>query len=180
MIKPPCNFMSVKQWICWLYQQLIIVEETEPVLKGVQVALDFSGQETIEDLTPISFDTIVNSDSSHISYVGPYFEIDKPGNYYVSWWAATSGSEESPFIQFGITKNEDTSIEDAVLACSPVAEGQISGTAFITIEPTDLINAGDTARVYIRNLSGQTILFAPTVIKAMATIIEVDKSTILL
>lgn len=35
MIKPPCDFMSVKQWICWLYQQInFLQDEIDDIPEG--------------------------------------------------------------------------------------------------------------------------------------------------
>ena len=93
-----------------------------------------SGALTVANNTNVIFDTVLNNQSSNISYHSTTgeFTITKKGNYFVTWWVVTDGSNQFPAVYFSlkVTGNPD------VISASPIVTGQVSGSAFITVSNT--------------------------------------------
>jgi hypothetical protein len=113
----------------------------------------------------VVFDTIVNDQSTNISYntATGEFTITQTGNYYVAWWVTTDGSEGPVNLAFAIQVNGANS----VIGNAPVVTGQINGSALITIPVASAV-------ITLVNESGALVAFATTAVQADIVIIEIN------
>ena len=135
------------------------------ILGGVQAQLVNGKNTQIPNIDTIIFDTILNNQSSDISYNSSngLFTLTKAGNYYVSWWVDTDGSSISSNVTFALAVNGIPISQGS----SPIATSQVSGTALITITATP-------STVSLINVGGGAVKLANTPAQANIDIVELS------
>jgi len=125
--------------------------------------LDLGGA-TVAAGAAVVFDDIILDQSPNISYsTGTgIFTITAPGNYFVTWWIATDGSDGPTNVSFAVELNG----AGGIIGSSPVVTGQVSGYALITVTTTP-------STVTLINVTGAAVLYAATTVQANMTILEV-------
>jgi hypothetical protein len=133
-------------------------------LRGVQVQLVDNGKQTVADGANVIFDTIVNLQSSDISYnaLTGEFTITRTGNYSVVWWVATDGTGVNDAVYFSLKVDGGGDVTSS----SPLVTGQISGSALVTISTTPAI-------LTLVNTSNDIVIFAGLSVQANLVITEV-------
>jgi hypothetical protein len=119
---------------------------------------------SIADGSPVIFDTVVNNQSTDISYstgTGE-FTITAAGNYDVTWWVATNGAGAASMVSLGVVLDTNA----PVTGLSPNVTGQVVGNALITVTTPP-------GTVTLVNNTGDVIFFAGTPIQADLVIEEV-------
>ena len=134
------------------------------MLQGIQTQLLASGGEIIADGASIIFDTVVVDEADNISYNAATgeFTITAAGNYYVSWWVTTDGSDGPVNLAFAVVVDGGASI----IGNAPLVTGQINGQAFLAITAVP-------ATIHLDNVTGASIALASTVVQASMVIMQV-------
>ena len=135
-------------------------------MRGIQVNLINSGDGTIDDNGTVIFDTVVNNQSTSVSYNSTTgeFTINQVGNYYVSWWVAVNGAASATTISFGVSLDSSAPI----IASSAIVSDQLSGIALVSVTtaPSTLI---------LVNLSGDTAFIGNTTVQGSLIILELSE-----
>lgn len=134
-------------------------------LAGIQMQLIGSAQRVIDTQQPLVFDMAVNDQSPYIGYnpLTGEFILSRPGNYFVSWWVATDGSQFPNSISFSLNVNT----VGYTLSSTPIVTGQLSGSSLVTVEtvPTTLT---------LNNISPSAVALASTPVQANLIILQVS------
>ena len=111
----------------------------------------------------VLFNVVLNDQSINISYNSAtgVFTLNGNGNYYVSWWVATSGAGASSTVSFDAVFNGSSIVRSS----SPVVTGQVNGSALITVGAVP-------ATFSLANSTGQTVTYANTPVQANIVILE--------
>lgn len=99
----------------------------------------------------VIFDKVLNHIGRGIFYdqqTGA-FMLAQAGNYVINWSVTVEGSDESPFVKFGLLVNGTIKDFDTI----PVSVGQITGSTLITVTNTP-------AKVALINHTGDIIQFS--------------------
>ncbi len=136
-------------------------------LEGAQLQMQGDVQ-TIDNNTPVIFDTIITDNSSGISYDTTTGEITitESGTYYINWWFSADGSPIATTIDLSIV----TSTGEIITASNPILSGQMSGNALLDITAS----AGSPVTVQLINTTGNEIFVGFTTVRADLTIIKSD------
>lgn len=110
------------------------------------------------------FDTVVNDQSPDINYnpMTGVFTLNRPGNYFISWWVATDGASRSTILQFSV----ELGAANYAQGSTPVVTGQVSGSALVTVaaEPVTLI---------LKSTTSDVVALASTTVQANIVILQV-------
>lgn len=111
----------------------------------------------------ILFDTDINRLNDSITYNEKTGEFRLPPNqhFFVSWWVAVDGTESATNVEFAVSVDH---IPFAVGA-SPLATGQVSGSALVTTE-------SDAKTIAVVNVSGNDIRYAANSVQANIVIVK--------
>ena len=96
----------------------------------------------------VVFDKVVNHIGRGIFYNQQtgIFTLSQTGNYLINWSVSVEGSDESPFVKFGLLVNGLIKDFDTI----PVAVGHVTGSTLITV-------ANKPAKVALVNHTGDII-----------------------
>jgi len=135
------------------------------VLAGIQAELIDSAETRIANNGTILFDTILNNQSSDITYdsLTGSFTLTRAGNYLVAWWIDVNGAASSENVILSVAVNGVSAVRGA----SPVLAGQVTGFALVTITTTP-------STISLVNVSGDIIELASITPQADITIIELS------
>lgn len=135
------------------------------ILNGIQLQLIGSRGSKIGVNDTVLFDSAVNDQSTDISYnpLTGEFTIFKTGNYFVSWWIASEGTDIDNFIQFSIL----TDTLGKTTGATPLVTGQVSGSALLTINTVPTV-------LTLKNTSINNITFAETSVQANIVILQIS------
>lgn len=134
-------------------------------LCGIQMQLAFGAGRTVHPGQTLVFDTAINDQSPDISYdpmLGS-FTLNRPGNYYVSWWVTTDGSERSARLGFSVEINATK----AISGTTPVVTGQLNGSALVTVDATPTM-------LSLKNTAPEAVVLAATNVQANIVILQVS------
>ena len=155
------------------YDYCCIVGETGPTgpagpsseLSGIQLQLVGSANGIIQVNQPVIFDSTINVQSPTIGYnpTNGEFTINSAGNYFVSWWVASEGSDMNNLLQFSVVANTLGNASGD----TPLVTGQVSGTALISATSTPTL-------LQLRNTSANNITLARTPVQANIVILQVS------
>lgn len=135
------------------------------ILNGIQLQLIGNRGSKIGVNETVLFDSAVNDQSTDISYnpLTGEFTISKTGNYFVSWWIASEGTDIDNFIQFSII----TDTLGKTTGATPLVTGQVSGSALLTIDTVPTV-------LTLKNTSINNITFAETSVQANIVILQIS------
>lgn len=140
------------------------IAPAEPI-GGLQAHLEGSPGALLPDNAKIVFDTIDINQSPDISYNSGTgeFTLSSAGNYFITWWVTTDGSEGPVNMIFSVAVNE------AAISTgnSPIVTGQVNGEALITVEDSPAV-------LTLENKTGAVIAFAAITVQAGITIIKLS------
>lgn len=130
---------------------------------GIQAHLLSAPGALLADNANIVFDIVDINQSSDISYDSETgeFEISAEGNYYITWWVTTDGSEGPVNMVFSVVVN-GTPVSTGN---SPIVTGQVMGDVLITVEAAPVT-------VTLENKTGAGIVFANINVQAGITILK--------
>lgn len=111
------------------------------------------------------FDTAINDQSPYISYdpISGGFTLSQSGNYFVTWWVSTDGSEQASNLGFSVEVNAMGPISGA----TPVVTGQLSGSALVTVNANPVI-------LTLNNTTSNVVALASTNVQANIVILQVS------
>ena len=132
-------------------------------LRGVQVQLTNAGGTTIPNGTNVLFNNVITDQSLNITYnsTNGQFQLTSARNYYITWWIATSGANNSQSITFDVQLNGS----GGILASTPITTGQLHGTAFIAV-------GAAPATLSLVNVTGDAVSIPLTPIQANIIVME--------
>ena len=143
----------------------IFIIGTQDFLSGVQIQLQ-GDVTTVAVGDPVIFDTVLNDQSSEISYndVTGEITITESGLYYINWWVSVDGAAAATTIDLAIV----TSAGDTITASSPIVSSQVSGNALLSITATP----ATPVTVQLINTSTDELFIGATTVRADLTIIN--------
>lgn len=156
---PPCPPVC-----CCPYVPPYPYEQKRGVLTGIQAQLTGSGTAALNSNADILFNSVVNTQSPNITYnpATGTFTITRAGNYYVSWWVATDGTESAQSVYISLRLNGT----NEVVSATPSVTGQVNGSALITVKNTP-------STLTMVNTGKEPILLADLDVQANIVITEV-------
>lgn len=130
---------------------------------GIHAQLKNAAVTPLADGATVVFDTVDINQISGISYnmATGEFTITPAGNYYVSWWVTTDGSEGPVNMVFSVNADGAPVTEGN----SPIVTGQVNGDALITVADTPVV-------ITLTNTAGAAILYANTNVQANISILK--------
>lgn len=132
-------------------------------LRGVQVQLTNAGGTTIPSGANVIFNNVITDQSLNITYnsANGQFLLTSARNYYITWWIATSGANDSQSITFDVQLNGS----GGIAASTPITTGQLHGTAFIAV-------GAAPATLSLMNITGNAVSIPSTPIQANIIVME--------
>jgi len=144
---------------------IIIINLFSPTLiGGIQAELTNAGGTTIADGDNVLFNTVLNDQSSNISYDAATgeFTLAQPGNYLISWWVGTDGAGPAVNVSFAVAVNG----VPYSTASSPIVSGQLSGDALVTVGAAPSV-------VSLVNVTTEGVFVPTTPVQANIVITEI-------